>query len=94
MQFSLEQPKFLKEAEHSLGISDKSAVAPMPGVLDRILVKAGDFVKKGDTLAVLIAMKMEFLVKASKDGKITKVNYEVGKNVQKGAVLVQFEENS
>lgn len=63
----------------------------MPGVVDRILVKKDDIVKEGDPLVVIIAMKMEFIVKASKDVKISDVLYKVGDNVPKDAVLIKFE---
>jgi len=35
------------------------AVAPMPGVVDKLIVSPGDAVKAGDPVAVIIAMKME-----------------------------------
>lgn len=37
-------------------------VAPMPGVLEKVLVKPGDIVKKGDSLAVLIGMHNTSLI--------------------------------
>lgn len=37
----------------------KGAVSPMPGIIEKISVNIGDRVKKGDSLIVLIAMKME-----------------------------------
>lgn len=72
-------------------VSNK-AVAPMPGVLDKIFVKVGDAVKKGDSLFVLIAMKMEHIVKASKDATVSNIPFKVGESVLKDATIVQFEE--
>lgn len=63
----------------------------MPGILDKIFVKSGDQVQKGDSLFVLIAMKMEYVVKASRDAKISDVFFKAGDNVSKDATVVQFE---
>lgn len=70
------------------------AVAPMPGVIEKILVKKGDTVKQNDPLFVMIAMKMEYIVKANSDGKIADILFNVGNNVPKDAVVVKFEETS
>jgi len=35
------------------------ALSPMPGLVDKIFVNNGDIVKKGDSLLVIVAMKME-----------------------------------
>lgn len=91
IQLGLEQPKYLTAEEETSG-SDSSLVAPMPGVLDKILVKKGDSVKKGDPLFVIIAMKMEHVVKANRDGKISKILFNVGSNVPKDSTIVKFEE--
>lgn len=48
------QPKFLSVQADQLGSGGSRVVAPMPGVLEKVLVKPGDVVKKGDSLAVLI----------------------------------------
>ena len=34
-------------------------MSPIPGIVDRILIKDGDIVKAGDSLLVITAMKME-----------------------------------
>jgi len=36
-----------------------TALSPMPGLVDKIFVNKGDVVKKGDSLLVIVAMKME-----------------------------------
>lgn len=64
----------------------------MPGVCDRILVKPGDRVEDKQPVAVIIAMKMEYVLKAPKDGVVKSVNASVGKSVAKGDVIVAFEE--
>ena len=45
-------------------------------------------VKKGDTLVILEAMKMEHQVKASDDGKVTKVLVKKDDQLENGAVLM------
>ena len=67
-------------------------VAPMPGKLVSVLVKAGDAVKKGDALAVLEAMKMENTLIAQADAVVAEVNYAAGEQVEEGAVIVSFKQ--
>ena len=40
-------------------MSRGAAVAPMPGVVEKVSVSPGDQVEEGDPLVVMIAMKME-----------------------------------
>jgi 3-methylcrotonyl-CoA carboxylase alpha subunit len=52
----------LSASEASGSGSDKSrVVSPMPGVLDKMLVKPGDAVKAGDSLAVIIGTFYQIL---------------------------------
>jgi biotin carboxyl carrier protein len=62
--------------------------SPLPGTVTKILVKAGDQVKNGDTVMILEAMKMETPVAADKDGVIASVDVAVGAVVAEGDVLV------
>ena len=55
-------------------------------------ISPGDEVKAGDPLVVMIAMKMEYVIKAPSDGKVAGVPHGVGDFVQKGTQLVNFEE--
>lgn len=91
--FELVQPKFLNATSDSMGSAANKVVAPMPGVLEKVLVKPGDHVKKGDSLAVLIAMKMEHILKAPKDAVVKSIGGAVGSNVAKGSAVITFEDD-
>ncbi|KAJ3411180.1 Methylcrotonoyl-CoA carboxylase subunit alpha, mitochondrial [Chytridiales sp. JEL 0842] len=69
-----------------------SVKTPMPCKISAVNVKAGDTVKKNQTLLVLEAMKMEHVIKSPKDGVIKKVYYRVGDIVGEGKNLVSFVE--
>ncbi len=62
-------------------------LAPMPGMIVKYEKKAGDAVKKGDTLVVLEAMKMENALTAPCDGTVSGIKFASGDTVAKGAVL-------
>ena len=70
----------------------KSGVkSPLPGVILDIKVNVGDTVKKGQTIIILEAMKMENNINADKDGKITAINVNKGDSVLEGNDLVIIE---
>lgn len=64
---------------------------PLPGVIIDVKVNVGDAVKKGDTVVVLEAMKMENNINADRDGKVTAIQVAKGDTVADGAVLVVLE---
>lgn len=66
-------------------------VAPMPGLIVDIMVKAGSKIQKGDGLLVLEAMKMENSLTASRDGIVKSVLVNISDAVDKGKVLIEFE---
>jgi 3-methylcrotonyl-CoA carboxylase alpha subunit len=70
--------------------SSGDPIAPMPGIIDKILVQEGTIVTQGQALLVMTAMKMEHVIKASQNGTIGKVNATPGKVVKKGEVLLTF----
>ena len=72
--------------------SAKSGVkSPLPGVILDIKVNVGDEVKKGQTVIILEAMKMENSINADKDGKVTAINVSKGESVLEGTDLVIIE---
>lgn len=89
-EFKLVQPKFMLEQSNETKTSGSTAVSPMPGICDKILVKAGDQVESGQPVAVVIAMKMEYVIKAPRDAVVKSVSGQMGKNVAKGEVIVSF----
>jgi acetyl/propionyl-CoA carboxylase alpha subunit len=66
-------------------------VAPMPGLIVRVNVKAGDRVGQGQGLVVMEAMKMENELRAVAAGTVKHVHASVGKAVEKGTVLIEME---
>ena len=62
--------------------------APLPGVVTKVLVANGQSVKKGDTVVVLEAMKMENNITAECDGTVSGVCCAAGDSVMEGTTLV------
>ncbi|MCG6929229.1 MAG: carboxylase, partial [Desulfofustis sp.] len=62
-------------------------LAPMPGMIVKYEKKVGDAVKKGDTVVILEAMKMENALPAPCDGTIKAIDFDSGDTITKGAVL-------
>jgi len=62
----------------------------IPGTVLDILVKPGDRVKKGDSLMILDAMKMQNLLKSAIDGTIKNIPVKRGDKVSKGTVLIEI----
>lgn len=65
--------------------------APMPGMVLKIFVNEGDEVKKGDSLLVLEAMKMENILKSSENLKIRSINVSPSQKVEKNQLMIVFE---
>ena len=64
--------------------------APMPGLVVRVLVEAGQAVTPGQGLIVLEAMKMENELRATVAGVVAGIRAAPGQAVEKGQVLVEF----
>lgn len=72
-------------------VSGNAIKTPLPGVIIDVKVAVGDTVKKGQTVVVLEAMKMENNINADRDGKVTAIQVAKGDTVADGAVLIVIE---
>ena len=85
---------FVLDREEGRGRRDGPATggleAPMPGVVTRVLVAAGDAVVKGQPLEALEAMKMEHVIRAPRDGVVQRVAARAGEMVSGGVALVEL----
>lgn len=78
----------MKETQHG---AVREILAPMPGLVLRLDVTSGQQVKKGDSLLVLEAMKMENVFKAPQDGVVRDIRVQARQPVEKGQVLLVLE---
>jgi len=86
------------ELLHNLGMDvgnsnkDNDVKAPMPGRVLEILVKTGSSISEGEGLVVLEAMKMENIIKSTREGVLKQIHINEGDSVEKNAVLLSFED--
>lgn len=69
----------------------QAVLAPMPGKIVKLFVKAGDVVREGQPLLVIEAMKMENELKSPKAGLVGQVHVSEGAAVESGARLLTVE---
>ena len=84
---ALSQSKIMADPDNDMEIG-----ANIPGKIVKVLVKEGDAVKAGDTVAVLEAMKMETNVLAITDGVVDKIYATEGQQVVSGEMVVKMKE--
>ncbi len=69
----------------------KKALSFIPGVIQKIIIKEGQKVNKGEPMLVLESMKMLNIVLVPVDGKVKRICVSVGEKVPKGHLIVEFE---
>jgi propionyl-CoA carboxylase alpha chain len=70
----------------------KYLLSPMPGLLRSLEVVEGQEVKAGEALAVVEAMKMENILKAERDGTISKIHATPGESLAVDQKILEFGE--
>ncbi len=69
----------------------KFLLSPMPGLLVALHVAAGDKVEAGQPLAVVEAMKMENILRATKAATVAKIDASVGDSLAVDQVILELE---
>jgi len=89
----VEEPADDRRPRRRGGPDDQSrqVTPPMPSAVIRILTAEGDLVKRGQSLIVLSAMKMETTLTAPYRGVVKKMNVAVGAQVMPGEILLEIE---
>lgn len=71
------------------GGGEEGPVTQMPGKVVKIAVKVGEAVKKGQTLIILEAMKMENEIKSAHDGTVKAVLVKEGDILEQGVLMME-----
>jgi len=71
--------------------ASNDVVAPMPGLILKVLVENGQVLKEGDEVLVLEAMKMENVIKTPAAAKVKEVLVQQGNSAEKGQILILME---
>ena len=71
--------------------TSKMLLCPMPGLIVKIDVEAGQEVQEGQPLCTVEAMKMENILRAERTGRIAKINSNVGDSLAVDDVILEFD---
>ena len=74
-------------APAQVGAGDTTVNAPMPGKIVKLLLEAGQIVKKGEVVLILEAMKMQNEITAPVAGTVKSLQVTAGQNVKPGEIL-------
>ncbi|EKF49870.1 glutaconyl-CoA decarboxylase subunit gamma [Thermosipho africanus H17ap60334] len=85
------EEKTAPKQEAAIPTSGAKVVAPMSGIVLKILVSAGQKINSGDKVAILEAMKMENEIISEFSGTVKNVLVKEGDNVDTGQVLIELE---
>ncbi|EOA2862487.1 biotin/lipoyl-containing protein [Campylobacter upsaliensis] len=84
--------KNVQKIPHNESVSENAIQAGISGNVFKILIKENDEIKKGQTIMILEAMKMEIEVQAQKDGIIEQICVGVGDAVSESDALAIYKE--
>jgi propionyl-CoA carboxylase alpha chain len=68
----------------------KQLLCPMPGLVKAINVSVGQEIKTGEPLCIVEAMKMENVLRAERDGTISKIHAKEGDSLAVDATIMEF----
>ncbi len=71
--------------------TSKMLLCPMPGLIVKIDVEAGQEVQEGQALCTVEAMKMENILRAERKGVVSKINASAGDSLAVDDIIMEFE---
>lgn len=91
--YSLTLPSTNRRKSKGAGAKEggRDLVSQMPGTLLKILVAEGDEVNLRQPLVLMESMKMEMTLESPGQGKVSKIFFQTGDKVDRGALLLQLE---
>lgn len=87
VQDALPAASVAQPAAPAVAVAGEKITAPMPGMVLQIKKSGGEPAKKGETIMILEAMKMENEIIAPRDGVIAQITAAKGASVNTGDVL-------
>lgn len=91
--FSSLHSSHLRKTENKAEKKKTTIWAPLSGRITKIFIKEGEEVKRGDSVVVMEAMKMEYHLEADKRGTVKKIQCQERQVVEANQALVIIEEN-
>ena len=93
VQVQDERARRLNQARKMPALPDGelAITAPIPGLVVKVLINAGDAVEEGQPLVILEAMKMENEIRSTRAGVTKSILATPGQRVEQNAVLVVLE---
>jgi propionyl-CoA carboxylase alpha chain len=70
--------------------TSKFLLSPMPGLLASVAVNEGQEIKTGEVLAVVEAMKMENVLRATRDGTVRTLHAKAGDSLRVDQKIIEF----
>jgi biotin carboxyl carrier protein len=83
--------RFIKQKADAEGNKNAVIKSPMPGLVIKIPVEAGQKIAKGDKIIIIEAMKMENSLSSPISGTIKSISAREGSAVEKNALLMEIE---
>ncbi len=81
--------KFLNRKQY-VAPNPNNITCIIPGVIQKVYVRAGQKVKKGEALCILEAMKMQNDIVSPFDARVKSVNVEPGRMMAKGELIMEL----
>ncbi|MDD5764934.1 MAG: biotin/lipoyl-binding protein [Candidatus Marinimicrobia bacterium] len=69
-------------------VNATNVLAPLPGLIQKILVKEGETIRTGQCVIIMEAMKMENEIQSGRDGIVKEISVKTGDSVNEGDVLI------